>query len=125
MCRHDADAEDVLQEALLAIAQHLPQYEGRSSLSSWAFAVTRSACAHRRRGLKNQPAESLDSAVEIATNTDNPESDAARAEARASLERALAALDDDYREVLLLRDAEGLTHRRAGSIARAGHFTKR
>src|SRR5215471_6532900 len=55
MCRNVHDAEDVLQETLLNIAKHLGDFEGRSSLSSWVFALTRSACARKRRGLKNQP----------------------------------------------------------------------
>src|SRR5690606_3525868 len=55
MCRNVHDAEDVLQDTLLNIAKHLGEFEGRSSLSSWVFALTRSACARKRRGLKNQP----------------------------------------------------------------------
>src|SRR5512139_2295083 len=57
MCRSDADADDVLQDTLLAAATHLGEFEGRSSLSSWLFALARSACSRKRRGLANQPAE--------------------------------------------------------------------
>ena len=60
MCRNEADADDVLQDALLSIATHLDSFEGRSSVPSWAFALTRSACSRRRRGKKNQPAEGED-----------------------------------------------------------------
>lgn len=109
MCGHDADADDVVQDALLAIAQKLPTFERRASLSSWAFAVTRSACSHRRRGAKNRPTQSLDEADDAADSAFDPESSASRAELRDAIERALASLDDDHREVLLLRDAEGLT----------------
>src|SRR5579885_812703 len=55
MCKDPALADDVLQDTLLNIAVHIPEFEGRSSLSSWVFALTRSACARKRRGLKNQP----------------------------------------------------------------------
>jgi DNA-directed RNA polymerase specialized sigma24 family protein len=34
MCRDDTDAEDVLQNALLTIANHWGEFEGRSSFSS-------------------------------------------------------------------------------------------
>src|SRR5438445_11641591 len=60
MCKNVHDAEDVLQDTLLNIAQHLGDFEGRSSLSSWAFSLTRSACARKRRGLKNRPALSAE-----------------------------------------------------------------
>ena len=55
MCKNVHDAEDVLQDTLILIAEHLPNFEARSSLSSWAFSLTRSACARRHRGFKNRP----------------------------------------------------------------------
>src|SRR6476661_1520808 len=64
MCKDTHDADDVLQDTLLSIATHLPEFEGRSSLVSWVFALTRNACARRRRGLKNRPPVSEDAAPE-------------------------------------------------------------
>lgn len=109
MCRNDADADDVLQDALLSIAQHLDGYEGRSSVSSWAFAVTRSACSRKRRGKKNAPAEGDEALQGQATDEPGPEDSAASTQMAEVVTRALEGLPDDYREVLLLRDAEGLT----------------
>ena len=39
-----ADAEDALQEALLAAWRALPRFEGRSSLRTWLFRITTNAC---------------------------------------------------------------------------------
>ena len=60
LCRQDDDADDVKQDTLLALAQHLGDFEARSSLTSWVFALARSACVRRRRGLKNRPHASTD-----------------------------------------------------------------
>jgi RNA polymerase sigma-70 factor (ECF subfamily) len=109
MCKNDADAEDVLQDALLSIAEHIQGFEGRSSLSSWAFVLTRSACSRRRRGAKNAPAESDDALASRPAEAPGPEDDAARAEIAKTIVGALDALPAEYREVLLLRDVEGLT----------------
>lgn len=109
MCRNEADADDVLQDALVSIATHLDTFEGRSSVPSWAFALTRSACARRRRGKKNQPAESDSALAGQAAPEPGPEDRAASSELGEMVARALDGLPDDYREVLLLRDAEGLT----------------
>jgi RNA polymerase sigma-70 factor, ECF subfamily len=109
MCRNDADADDVLQDALLSIATHLDSFEGRSSLPSWAFTIARTACLHRRRGKKNEPAEEAGALDAHAAESPGPEDRASSGETRALVENALARLPDDYREVLLLRDAEGLT----------------
>jgi RNA polymerase sigma-70 factor (ECF subfamily) len=109
MCRHQADAEDVLQDTLLSVADHLNEYEGRASLASWVFMLARTACARRRRGLKNRPHLPEEAAGEQSSLERNPEDAADQSELRAALERALASLSEDQREVLLLRDMEGLS----------------
>ena len=109
MCKNAADADDVVQEAMINIAKSLGDFEGRSSLSSWVFAITRSACARKRRGLKNQPPVSDDAVKEEVDRAPNPETRAADRELSNVLSNALDALPDGYREVILLRDVEGLS----------------
>jgi RNA polymerase sigma-70 factor (ECF subfamily) len=109
MCKSADDADDVLQDTLLAIASHLGDFEGRSSFSSWVFALARSACVRRRRGLKNRPAISDEAVPEPSDEAPTPEQSAADSELSRALGRALDGLPDDYREVILLRDMEGLT----------------
>jgi RNA polymerase sigma-70 factor, ECF subfamily len=109
MCRNQTDAEDVLQEALLSIATHLSDFEGRASFSSWAFTLARSACSHKRRGLKNQPQLPLDEVIESVEPSASPEQRTADRELALALNQALARLPEDYREVILLRDMEDMT----------------
>ena len=109
MCRNVADAEDTLQDTLLSIANHVGKFAGRASLSSWIFALTRSACARRRRGLKNRPTENLDDAPPLPSGRPSPEEHAGQHELTAALTAALDQIPETYREVLLLRDMEGLS----------------
>jgi RNA polymerase sigma-70 factor (ECF subfamily) len=110
MCRDRTDAEDVLQDALISIANHLSEFEGRSSFSSWAFMLARSACSRRRRGLKNQPAAALDELAHPPEETSvSPEQHTSDIELAAALNRALASLPEDYREAIILRDVEEMT----------------
>lgn len=109
MCKNAEDADDVLQDTLLNVATHLDGFEGRSSLTSWVFALTRSACARRRRGLKNQPPVADDAAPEAVSGAPSPEAQAEQAELTRALASALDQLSDDHREVILLRDVEGLS----------------
>jgi len=109
MCRNDTDAEDVLQDALLTIANHLGEFEGRASFSSWAFALTRSACSRKRRGLRNRPLESIEEAEEKHEERPSPEQQAQDRELAQALNSALDGLPDEYREVILLRNVEALT----------------
>jgi RNA polymerase sigma-70 factor (ECF subfamily) len=115
MCRNVHDADDVLQDTLINIANHLGEFEGRSSLSSWVFALTRSACTRKRRGLKNRPPVSDESAAETPDHAPSPEARAADQELASALSSALDGLSDDHREVILLRDIEGLSAPEAAS----------
>lgn len=115
MCRDPEDARDVLQETLLAAARGVHDFRGASSLSTWLYTVARSFCIKQRRRSKFAPAEvrSLDADDRAAGGLDDPaprpdQALADRQVARA-LEQAIAALAPPYREVLVLRDVEGLT----------------
>lgn len=115
MCKNADDADDVLQDTLINVAHHLGDFEGRSSLSSWVFALTRSACTRRRRGLKNRPPVSDDKLANEPDVARSPEAQVADRELAAVLSNALNGLSDDHREVVLLRDVEGLSAPEAAS----------
>jgi RNA polymerase sigma-70 factor (ECF subfamily) len=109
MCKNVHDADDVLQDTLIKIAKHLGDFEGRSSLSTWAFSLARSACARKRRGLKNRPPVSDEKVSSEPDLAPSPEAKASERQMASALSGALDALPDDYREVILLRDVEGLS----------------
>lgn len=44
-----ADAEDVMQETLLAAWRGLPQYEGRASLRAWLYRIATNRCLNALR----------------------------------------------------------------------------
>ena len=67
LCRHHEDAEDVLQESLLAAARGLRRFRGKSSLSTWLYTIARSFCIKKRRRSVFAPAEvSLDTEAQLA-----------------------------------------------------------
>ncbi len=110
-----AEVDDALQDALVLVAEHLPEFEGKSALSSWAFALVRSACARRRRGAKNAPHEGLDAVLKLASEAPSPERTTLDDERRRQVAAALDALPAEHREVLALRDVEGLTAEEAAA----------
>jgi len=116
MCRNPEDAKDVLQDTLFAMARGVRDFRGASSISTWLYTIARSFCIKKRRRSKfAPPAErSLDSdvhleAARIADTTKRPDDSLAGHEVEMALEQAIGALEPAYREVLLLRDVEGLT----------------
>jgi len=115
MCRDREDAKDVSQDTLLAMARGVRAFRGASSISTWLFTVARSFCIKKRRHSLFAPARerSLDEhpaeATQLAAATRPPDEALAGKQLEHALARALAALEPPYREVLLLRDVEGLT----------------
>lgn len=118
-CRDRDDAEDVKQDVLVALVSTLPSFRGDSSLSTWAWIVARRACArHRRHGRRTQSLETAgeEPGRELPDPRPGPERDAERHELRAALERAIASLPAPQREVIVLRDVEGLPAARVAKL---------
>jgi RNA polymerase sigma-70 factor (ECF subfamily) len=116
MCGNEEDAGDVAQESLISMARSLPGFRGDSSLSSWLYTIARRFCIRKRRRSKFAPAreESLDAPETGATNrladpAPSPEQSAANRELQSALTRAIDVLEPGQREVLVLRDIEGLS----------------
>lgn len=116
MCRDPEDARDVLQDTLLAMAKGVRDFRGASSISTWLYTIARSFCIKKRRRSKfaPEPERSLetDAAPETAELADpgrSPDEVLASKEVHGALQQAIGALDPMYREVLLLRDVEGLS----------------
>jgi RNA polymerase sigma-70 factor (ECF subfamily) len=116
MCGDPEDAKDVLQETLLAMARGIGDFRGASSISTWLYTIARSYCIKKRRRSSFAPEQerSLDSelaaeAKELAASGARQDEALAAREVGQALGRAIAALEPPYREVLLLRDVEGLT----------------
>jgi RNA polymerase sigma-70 factor (ECF subfamily) len=115
LCHNPEDARDVLQETMLTVARALPGFRGQSSLSTWIYTIARSFCAKQRRRSKFAPDKeaSLDDpklGAESVEDTTQPAPDDALADKRLqnAVHVAIDALHPMYREVLVLRDMEGL-----------------
>lgn len=108
-CRAD-DADDVAQDALVAVAKGVGTVQDGAALLGWLRAVTRNTCARRRRPRAGAPAvlDPVDD-EQVAADLPGPEEAAADAERRDTVRAAIGRLDDKYREILILRDVEGLT----------------
>jgi RNA polymerase sigma-70 factor (ECF subfamily) len=124
MCRNPDDAKDVVQETLLAAARGVRDFRGGASLSTWLFTIARSHCIkkHRRRVGEPEQVVSLDAheAHRMPTPIARPDEAASDRELGSALDAAIASLDPAYREVLVLRDVEGLTAPEVASVLGLG-----
>jgi RNA polymerase sigma-70 factor (ECF subfamily) len=113
MCGDPEDARDVAQDTLMTMARTMREFRGDSSLSTWLYTVARSFCIKKRRRSKGAPAfhEPLDHATQerTAEPAATPEQMLLGREARETVASALDQLEPEAREVVVLRDIEGLT----------------
>ncbi len=110
-CGSGRDAEDALQDALLAAWRGAGTFRGEASARSWLFQVVLHACHRRRRKRAGEPQRhaSVEEAADVAADLVAADELAVSGEEAAVVERALLMLTPDSREVLLLRDVEGLS----------------
>lgn len=122
--RDPQDAEDVLQESYIKALRALPEFEGRSSLSTWLYriAVNEALMLLRKRKVTLVPVEEdpdEDDPVSGMVLTDwgsLPENELLSTESRERLESAIETLPDTLRVVFMLRDMEGLSIRETADM---------
>jgi RNA polymerase sigma-70 factor (ECF subfamily) len=110
-CGGERDAEDALQDGLLAAWRGASTFRGESSARTWLYQVVVNACHRRRRRPAGAPAreERLDALADVAADESDPEARVGARQVGRAIDAALAAMAADAREVLLLRDVEGLS----------------
>jgi RNA polymerase sigma-70 factor (ECF subfamily) len=114
------DAEDVLQETFIKAMRGLPNFEGRSSVSTWLYriAMNEALMILRKASPEMVPVEEPDGDDEDLTSglilTDwccLPEEELLSGESRRFLDQAVRKLPETLRSVFVLRDVEGLSIR--------------
>jgi RNA polymerase sigma-70 factor, ECF subfamily len=106
----EAEAEDAAQDAFMTALQRLETCSDPERFSSWLLGIVRNRARDRRRRMRVRDALPLEAAG-AAAGRDDPLADAERAELRADLLDALATLTPAQREIVLLFDLEGFSHR--------------
>ena len=113
-----ATADDLLQETLLKIARALPQFEGRSSVKTWAFCIaTRVATDHFRRPDNRAQMVDLDETEPLPTSDMSVDDGLVIEEMSDCLRGVIDSLPTDYKTALVLHDLQGLTAAEVADVA--------
>lgn len=120
MTGNPEDGADLAQEAFLRAWRNLPTFQEESSFSTWLYRLTSNLCIDFLRKEKRRKSAvtsiSLDCdeddspPTEVPDHRFTPESELERKELRAAVGRALLQLSDEHRQVLVLRELEGLSY---------------
>ena len=111
----EADTPDLCQEVFVTVHRKLSSFEGRSTLRTWLYGICiRVASEHRRRPhvrretpLSEPPRESCEQQAAAPDST---------LEQRSAVQRLLAVLDADKRQVVVLYEIEGFSMKEVADI---------
>jgi len=116
--RDQEQALDITQEAFIKAYRALPRFRGDSAFYTWLYRIAVNTAknylaAQRRRPMDIefdlQDPEQYDLHAKL-KETDTPESVSIGNELRETLERAIAALPDDLRTAIILRELDGMSY---------------
>jgi len=123
MTGNPEDAADLTQEAFLSAWRALPDFQGNSSFATWLYRLASNASIdfirrekRRREAAPVIPLELSGSdgdenrTLELPDYRYSPEVSMERQELRSAIEQGLAALSEQHRTVLVLREIEGLSY---------------
>lgn len=116
-----SDAADATQEVFVRVVRSVLGFRGEAAFGTWLHRVTVNVCltALRARGdsrARGQSAGAEELSVDIADTAADPASRAETADLAARAAEALTRLPDDAREVVVLRDVQGLSTKEAARV---------
>jgi RNA polymerase sigma-70 factor (ECF subfamily) len=122
MVGNRAEAEDIAQEVFVTVFKSIETFRGESRFSTWLLRIAANHSKNRikylarratdKGGLEDVPEGAMADLgkAPAQSHVDAPDAILEAAERGSALERAIAALDDDQRLVVILRDVEELSY---------------
>jgi RNA polymerase sigma factor (sigma-70 family) len=121
LMRNDSDADDVVQEAFLRALKYFGGFrgDGASQSRAWLLAIVRNmAHTWRRRLHTGSSTTEFDEEVHSeAIANEDPGSALSRRDLRETLAEVLDRLPPEFREVIVLREMEGLSYKEISEVA--------
>ena len=120
----EADAQEVVQDALLSAWRNLKRFEGKSQFGSWLYRIAANAALMMLRSRRRHPQVSMDEILGLGADetgaegfgggagddwSKRPDDQLQSTELRAAIQAAVDTLPESSRAVFLVRDVEGLS----------------
>lgn len=119
MIHNDADSWDLSQDVFIKAWKALPKFEGRSAFFTWLYRIAHNVTYDWTRKKKiSSSGEFEDYMINQADPgglanpkaTDSPDTNLEREEVRNRITRAIDSLSIDHKEVILLKEVEGMSY---------------
>lgn len=115
----EEEARDLTQDTFLNALKAIHNFRGDADLKTWLYRIAVNESRNRFRWWKRRKKsstfsldaeDSFGTAAQIADSNENPETATLRRERERALRQALSELPTNFREVIILRDIEGLSY---------------
>src|SRR5690242_15791845 len=123
------EAEDLAQEVFVQVFKAIDQFRGESKLSTWIYRIAVNLCKNRTKYLSRRHLGDQDDVDAMAErvplsaakgvsvgDVSGPEDLVAGMQLEMVVKRAIAQLEPEFREVLVLRDVEDLSYEEIASV---------
>jgi RNA polymerase sigma-70 factor (ECF subfamily) len=127
MIHQEADAWDLTQEVFIKAWQALPRFEAKARFSTWLFRIAHNAVYDWTRKRRIESVGELNDEIFDRERIDPasfttpaggsaPDHTLAQGELRAKIAAALEKIPPDQREVVLLKDVQGLSYKEIATV---------
>ncbi len=115
LVRNDHDAEDVVQEAALRAFRYFRTFGGGNG-RAWFLRIVRNTCHGEWKPLRTLTDPFDEERHSTAQSSNSPETLMLRTDTAARIEAAISSLPDRFRELVVLREIEGLSYRELADV---------
>ena len=127
MIHQEADAWDLAQEVFIKAWQALPRFEAKARFSTWLYRISHNVVYDWVRKRKIESAGELNdeifekdridpSSSTTPSGGESPDSSMSLGELRVKIEVALSKLSAEHREVVILKDVQGLSYKEIADV---------
>ncbi len=129
MLGNRAEAEDLAQEVFIQVFKAIGNFRGESKLSTWIYRIAINLCKNRAKYLRVRHSDAQDELEEVAERVplgearranvgqvERPDEMVSGKQVELIVQRAIAQVEESFRECLVLRDVEELSYEEIGEI---------
>lgn len=118
---HHEEAEDVTQDVFLKIYRAVDRLDVNRDPRPWVATITYNACRDAIRRRTARPEVAADAAIDQQAAPGTPEDVLLQEERKRWIEKALSALDEPSRSIVILHDYCGLSHDEIATTLKSSH----
>ncbi len=117
------EAQDMTQEIFIMALEALPSFRRESKFSTWLYSIMVNYCRNYFKKKRRQQTFSLNLVkgedeyqIDLPDSRETPEDDVVADDSLRIMKDELARLPEDYRDILVLRDIDGLSYNEISEI---------